>query len=47
MDPAEVPCFAYRRGDQENIIEQFKNGIAALRMPTGELLADSVFLMAG
>jgi hypothetical protein len=33
--------------EQENIIEQFKNGIAAMRMPTGELLANSVFLMAG
>ncbi len=46
-DPAEVFCFAYGRCDQENIIEQFKNGIAALRMPTGELLANSAFLMAG
>jgi len=47
MDPAEVFCFAYGRCDQENIIEQFKNGIAAMRMPTGELLANSAFLMAG
>jgi hypothetical protein len=47
MDPAEVFCFAYGRCDQENIIEQFKNGIAAMRMPTGELLANGAFLMAG
>jgi hypothetical protein len=47
MDAAEVFCFAYGRCDQENIIEQFKNGIAAMRMPTGELLANSAFLMAG
>jgi hypothetical protein len=47
MDPGEVFCFAYGRCDQENIIEQFKNGIAAMRMPTGELLANSAFLMAG
>ena len=47
MDASEVFCFAYGRCDQENIIEQFKNGIAALRMPTGELLANSAFLMAG
>lgn len=47
MDAAEVLCFAYGRCDQENIIEQAKNGIAALRMPTGELLANSAFLMAG
>jgi len=47
MDPSEVFCFAYGRCDQENIIEQFKNGIAAMRMPTGELLANTAFLMAG
>ena len=47
MDAAEVLCFAYGRCDQENIIEQAKNGIAALRMPTGELLANTAFLMAG
>ena len=47
MDPSEVFCFAYGRCDQENIIEQFKNGIAAMRMPTGELLANAAFLMAG
>ena len=47
MDPAEVFCFAYGRCDQENIIEQFKNGIAALRMPTGELPANGAFLIAG
>jgi hypothetical protein len=47
MDAGEVICFAYGRCDQENIIEQFKNGIASLRMPTGELLANAAFLMAG
>jgi hypothetical protein len=47
MGTAEVLCFAYGRCDQENIIEQAKNGIAALRMPTGELLANAAFLMAG
>jgi hypothetical protein len=47
MDAVEVLCFAYGRCDQENIIEQAKNGIAALRMPTGELLANAAFLMAG
>ncbi len=47
MDPAEVFCFAYGRCDQENFIEQFKNGIAAMRMPAGELLANGAFLMAG
>jgi hypothetical protein len=47
MDAGEVLCFAYGRCDQENIIEQAKNGIAALRMPTGELLANAAFLMVG
>jgi hypothetical protein len=47
MDPAELVCFAYGRCDQENVIEQLKNGIAALGMPTGELLANGAFLMAG
>ena len=47
MDAGEVVSFAYGRCDQENIIEQFKNGIAAMRMPTGELLANGAFLMAG
>lgn len=47
LDASEVLCFAYGRCDQENFIEQFKNGIAALRMPTGELLANSAFLLAG
>lgn len=47
MNAGEVLCFAYGRCDQENIIEQAKNGIAALRMPTGELLANAAFLMAG
>jgi hypothetical protein len=47
MTAAQVLRFAFGRCDQENIIEQLKNGIAALRMPTGELLANHAFLMAG
>jgi hypothetical protein len=47
MNAGQVVSFAHGRCDQENIIEQFKNGIAAMRMPTGELLANSAFLMAG
>jgi len=47
MNASELLCFAYGRCDQENIIEQFKNGLAAMRMPTGELLANDAFLMAG
>ena len=47
MTAAEVVRFTYGRCDQENAIEQLKNGIGALRMPTGELLANYAFLMAG
>jgi hypothetical protein len=47
MTAAQVLQFAHRRGDQENAIEQLKNGIAALRMPTGELRANGAFLLAG
>ena len=47
MDAAAVVRFAYRRCDQENTIEQMKNGIQALRMPTGELLSNAAFMMCG
>jgi hypothetical protein len=47
MTPTEVVRFAYGRCAQENTIEQLKNGIAAMKMPTGELLANAAFLMAG
>jgi hypothetical protein len=35
----------YRRCDQENVIEQLQGGIAAMRMPTGGLLANHAFLL--
>ncbi len=47
MTAAEVVRFTYGRCDQENIIEQLKNGIAALRMPTGGLLANNAFMLMG
>lgn len=45
--PMEVIRFAYGRCAQENTIEQLKNGIAAMKMPTGALHANAAFLMAG
>ena len=45
MDATSILHFAYGRCDQENTIEQLKNGISAMRMPTGELLANAAFLM--
>lgn len=35
----------YQRCDQENVIEQLQNGVAAMRMPTGGLLANYAFLV--
>ena len=45
--PTDVIRLAYGRCAQENTIEQLKNGIAAMKMPTGELRANAAFLMAG
>jgi hypothetical protein len=35
----------YLRCDQENVIEQFKNGLGGLWMPTGELHSNAAFLI--
>ena len=35
----------YRRCDQENVIEQLQNGVAAMRMPTGGFLANYAHLV--
>ena len=35
----------YRRCDQENVIEQLQTGVAAMRMPTGSLLANHALLV--
>ncbi len=43
---ADVVKVAYGRCAQENTIEQLKNGIAAMRMPTGELVANGAFMTA-
>ncbi len=46
MPAPDALRFAYGRCNQENTIEQLKHGLAALRMPTGELLANGAFMMA-
>lgn len=38
---------AYTRCNQENLIEQGKNGVSAFRMPTGTLLANDVWMVIG
>jgi hypothetical protein len=40
----EVLDLTYQRCDQENLIEQLQNGLAGLRMPTGELMSNAAFL---
>jgi hypothetical protein len=47
MTAAEVVRFAYGRCDQENAIEQAKNGLNGFRMPAGSLVANGAFLLAG
>ena len=40
----ELVRYAYGRSHQENLIEQGKNGVSAFRMPTGQLLANEVWM---
>ena len=41
----DVVRLTYRRCDQENVIEQLQNGVAAMRMPTGGFLANWAHLV--
>ena len=41
----EVVRLTYRRCDQENVIEQLQNGVAAMRMPTGGFHANWAYLV--
>ena len=45
MTAVEVVRFTYGRCDQENAIEQAKNGLNGFRIPTGSLLANGAFLL--
>lgn len=48
MRPAEVVQFCNDRCNQENLIEQFKNGLSALRMPVDTLESNGAYMvMAG
>jgi hypothetical protein len=42
---AEIVSFANGRCDQENGIEQLKNGVRALRSPTGDLLSNWAYMI--
>lgn len=46
MPAPELLRLAYGRCAQENTIKQLKNGLAALRMPTGELVSNGAFMLA-
>lgn len=41
----EVVSLANGRGDQENVIEQLKNGVNAMRMPVSDLLSNWAYMV--
>jgi hypothetical protein len=41
----ETVLFANQRCDQENVIEQLKNGVHAMRMPTSDLLSNWAYMV--
>jgi Transposase DDE domain group 1 len=44
-EPAEVVFFANDRGNQENLIEQLKNGVRALRAPVNTLESNGAYMV--
>jgi len=45
MSPAEVVYFCNDRCNQENLIEQLKNGLNAMRMPVGDLESNWAYMV--
>jgi hypothetical protein len=45
LSAAEVVCLANDRGQQENVIEQLKNGVNAMRMPVNDLLSNWAYMV--
>jgi hypothetical protein len=45
MSPAEVVFFCNDRCNQENLIDQLKNGLNALRMPVGDLVSNWAYMV--
>ena len=45
LSAAEVVLFANERCNQENLIEQLKNGLHAMRMPTGDLVSNGAYMV--
>jgi hypothetical protein len=46
-EPAEVVHFANDRCNQENLIEQLKNGVQALRLPVNTLVSNWAYMVIG
>jgi hypothetical protein len=45
LSPPQVVLFANERCNQENVIEQLKNGVNALRMPSDHLLSNWAYMV--
>ena len=45
LGPEEVVGLANDRGDQENVIEQLKNGVNAMRMPVNDLMSNWAYMV--
>jgi Transposase DDE domain group 1 len=45
LSAAEIVFFANQRCDQENVIEQLKNGVNALRMPSDDLVSNWAYMV--
>jgi hypothetical protein len=45
MSPAELVLFCNERCNQENLIQQLKNGLNALRAPVGDLVSNWAFMV--
>ena len=45
LSAAQIVFFANQRCDQENVIEQLKNGVNALRMPSDDLLSNWAYMV--
>jgi hypothetical protein len=45
ISPAEIVFFCNERCNQENLIEQLKNGLNAMRMPVGDLVSNWAYMI--
>lgn len=45
LSPAEIVACANERCDQENVIEQLKNGVSALRVPLYDLVSNGAYMV--